>query len=74
MPSRSPMDVTVDKALCASFGRCITAAPDAFTFDDDDQAAPLPPAGELTAEQLAAVVDRCPTRAISVRPAGRGLA
>ena len=58
--------VRVDKALCASFGRCVALAPEAFTFDENDQAEPTAKATNLDAQRLRAVADACPTGAITV--------
>lgn len=66
MPSQPARSVHVDKALCASFGRCVAALPAAFAFDDDDQAVPTEAASELSELQLRDVVEACPTGAISL--------
>ncbi len=64
--------VEVDTALCASFGRCIDLEPDAFRFDDNDQARPTEAAGRLPGRRLRAVIDACPTGAITAHKAERG--
>ncbi|CAL9658058.1 ferredoxin [Streptomyces sp. NPDC057838] len=63
------MQITVDMNLCESHGQCVFAAPELFSFDDDDrlvyEAAPAdaPPGRAETAAAL------CPVRAITVSPA-----
>ncbi len=63
------MQITVDMNLCESHGQCVFAAPEIFSFDDEDylthEAAP-PDALLDKAEKAAAV---CPVRAITVSPA-----
>lgn len=63
------MQITVDMNLCESHGQCVFAAPEIFSFDDDDhlvyEAAPSDALLDK-AEKAAAV---CPVRAITVRPA-----
>ncbi|MEY7980980.1 ferredoxin [Streptomyces pilosus] len=60
------MRITVDMNLCESHGQCVFAAPDLFSFDDEDYLAyDAAPADETRdkAEKAAAV---CPVRAITV--------
>ncbi|MFH8804640.1 ferredoxin [Streptomyces sp. NPDC017936] len=63
------MQITVDMNLCESHGQCVFAAPEIFSFDDDDhlvhEAAPSDALLDK-AEKAAAV---CPVRAITVSPA-----
>ncbi|WP_149180790.1 ferredoxin [Streptomyces sp. TRM49041] len=65
------MQITVDMNLCESHGQCVFAAPEIFSFDDDDylvhDAAPSDALLDK-AEKAAAV---CPVRAIAVSPAAR---
>ena len=60
------MQITVDMKLCESHGQCVFAAPEVFSFDDEDyllyEAAP-DEALRQKAEQAAAA---CPVRAITV--------
>ena len=60
------MRITVDMNLCESHGQCVFAAPDIFSFDDEDylvyDAAPADALRDR-AEKTAAV---CPVRAITV--------
>ncbi|MER6995703.1 ferredoxin [Streptomyces sp. NPDC000410] len=63
------MQITVDMNLCESHGQCVFAAPEIFSFDDEEylvyDAAP-DAALRDKAEKAAAV---CPVRAITVSPA-----
>ncbi|MER7720505.1 ferredoxin [Streptomyces flaveolus] len=63
------MRITVDMNLCESHGQCVFAAPEIFSFDDDDylvyEAAPRDALLDR-AEKAAAV---CPVRAITVSQA-----
>ncbi|MEU0162455.1 ferredoxin [Streptomyces sp. NPDC006261] len=60
------MQITVDLDLCESHGSCVFAAPEIFSFDDDDyllyEAAP-DDGLRAGAEKAAA---SCPVRAITV--------
>jgi ferredoxin len=61
------MLVTVDMNLCESHGQCVFAAPEVFSFDDDDviQYEPVQdPARRAEIERAASV---CPVRAITLR-------
>jgi ferredoxin len=61
--------VHVDADLCEGHGQCVTAAPQVFAMDDDDEQVRVliaePP------EDLRADVERacalCPTRAITIK-------
>jgi len=60
------MQITVDMNLCESHGQCVFAAPEIFSFDDEDylvyEAAPSDALRDK-AEKAAAV---CPVRAITI--------
>ncbi|WP_395571903.1 ferredoxin [Streptomyces sp. BK79] len=60
------MRITVDMNLCDSHGQCVFAAPEIFSFDEDDylvyEAAPR--AALLDRAEKAAAV--CPARAITL--------
>ncbi|WP_225633007.1 ferredoxin [Streptomyces solaniscabiei] len=60
------MRITVDMNLCESHGQCVFAAPEIFSFDDDDylvyESAPRDALLDR-AEKAAAV---CPVRAITL--------
>ncbi|ARF74433.1 ferredoxin [Kitasatospora albolonga] len=63
------MQITVDLNTCESHGSCVFAAPEVFSFDDDDhlQYEAEPDDGlRAVAEKAAA---SCPVRAITVVPA-----
>ncbi|OII68871.1 MULTISPECIES: ferredoxin [unclassified Streptomyces] len=63
------MRITVDRNLCESHGQCVFAAPEVFSFDDDDYLIyDAEPSDELRdkVEKAAAV---CPLRAIAIAPA-----
>ncbi|MFI8194309.1 ferredoxin [Streptomyces sp. NPDC085946] len=63
------MQITVDMNLCESHGQCVFAAPEIFSFDDEDylvyEAAPSD--ALLDKAHKAAAV--CPVRAITLSPA-----
>jgi ferredoxin len=58
--------VAIDKQSCLSSGRCITAAPEAFRFDDDYLAEPTEGAQRLPEDRLRAVARACPGLAIAL--------
>ncbi|MFJ8046277.1 ferredoxin [Kitasatospora sp. NPDC096147] len=63
------MRITVDMKLCESHGQCVFAAPEVFSFDEDDFLRyEGEPSDDLrgVVEQAAAV---CPVRAIDLTPA-----
>ena len=60
------LHVEVIKDDCISSGRCVGAEPEAFAFDDDELADPLPGAGDLDPERLIRVARNCPGQAIVV--------
>jgi ferredoxin len=62
------MRITVDLNRCESHGQCVFAAPDVFSFDDDDYLrydATPPDTLRQNAETAAAT---CPVRAITLSP------
>ncbi|MER7485502.1 ferredoxin [Streptomyces sp. NPDC126497] len=63
------MQIIVDMNLCESHGQCVFAAPEIFSFDDDDHLAheAAPPDALLGKAEKATAV--CPVRAITVSPA-----
>ena len=56
--------VRIDKDCCISSGKCVSDAPDAFGFDDEELADVLPGTSELTDEKLIRLARQCPGRAI----------
>jgi ferredoxin len=58
--------VRVDRESCQSSGRCLTAAPEAFTFDGDRLAETTPGAGRLSLEEAREIARGCPALAIEV--------
>jgi ferredoxin len=68
MESAGQRIVIVDKALCASFGRCVEREPGAFGFDDDEQSVANEEAARLPDDRLHAVTEACPVSAIAVTP------
>ncbi|NYS19029.1 ferredoxin [Streptomyces sp. DSS69] len=63
------MRITVDLDLCESHGSCVFAAPEIFSFDDDDFLLyeATPDEGLREVAEKAAV--SCPVRAITVAAA-----
>jgi ferredoxin len=71
MPDTQPVSsapITVDSAICASFGRCSELEPDAITFDDRDQAVPTAAAEALSEQRIRDLIEICPTGAIRRTP------
>ncbi|MEC3892042.1 MULTISPECIES: ferredoxin [Nocardiopsis] len=60
------MKVHVDMALCASHGRCVFAAPDVFSFDDDEELTYEPSPGADRRAEVEQAVLSCPVRAITL--------
>lgn len=58
--------VEIDKNACQSSGNCVSEAPTAFAFDDDDLGDATPAAGSLARERLIAIARRCPALAIRI--------
>ena len=56
----------IDKRSCASSGRCIEAASEAFGIDSDHLAEVLTGAAELDDERLRTIARACPSLAISL--------
>ena len=58
--------VEVVEDRCISSGRCVGDAPEAFAFDDDELATPLPGAARLDRRRLVELARNCPGEAIVV--------
>ena len=58
--------VRIDKQGCLASGRCVSAAPEAFGWDEDHLADVLPAAASLAREQLVAIARGCPSLSITV--------
>jgi ferredoxin len=67
------MQIRVDPGICQGYSQCNSLLPTLFEIDDDGTARVLTPEvpPELLGE-VAAVVDRCPTGAISLADASSG--
>ncbi|MGW2180324.1 ferredoxin [Streptomyces sp. NPDC001732] len=65
------MQFTVDMNLCESHGQCVFAAPEVFSFDDEDYLVVAPdPDGSLR-DKIEKAASTCPVRAITLAPAAR---
>lgn len=58
----------MDPDRCHGHARCLTFAPDVFTWDDEIDQARVDPGANLVGNQgeVRAAIDNCPERAISV--------
>jgi ferredoxin len=61
-----PYRVSVDKQACMGAGRCVSYAPAAFGFDEDDTSTPLETISTVPDEQILRAAELCPVSAISV--------
>jgi ferredoxin len=57
--------IRVDRDSCQSSGRCVSAAPAVFAFDEDRLAVAGPP-GPLTRDEALEIAHGCPALAIEV--------
>ncbi|WP_331767081.1 ferredoxin [Embleya sp. NBC_00896] len=64
------MRVTVDMNLCESHGQCVFAAPDVFSFDDDDYLVYDATPADAHAEHVRGAAAMCPARAITIAAEG----
>lgn len=60
--------VIVDAEVCIGGGQCEMLEEDVFVLDDDTMISAVSGSGELPRARAELVVDRCPGRAISIRP------
>ena len=58
--------VQIDKQGCLASGRCVSAAPGAFGWDEDHLGDVRPGAGSLSREALVAIARNCPSLSITV--------
>lgn len=56
--------VKIDPDSCISSGTCVADAPEAFGFDQEDIATPLPGVTDLPDERLLRIARNCPSGAI----------
>ncbi len=60
------MRIHVDMNLCESHGQCVFAAPEVFSFDDDDRLVHAATAPDDLLDRVTAAAASCPVRAITV--------
>ncbi|MEU4025424.1 ferredoxin [Streptomyces anulatus] len=60
------MQITVDMDVCASHGNCVFAAPETFSFDDDDYLRYESTPDEALRDRVEKAAASCPVRAITV--------
>ncbi|MEV4950235.1 ferredoxin [Streptomyces sp. NPDC053755] len=60
------MKITVDRDLCDSHGQCVFAAPEVFSFDDDDYLLYTAEPGEDLRDSVLKAAAVCPVRAIRI--------
>lgn len=66
----SSLQVFIDRDECASAGRCVSAAPAVFAFDDDELATVRPDADLPDDDTLVRLARNCPNGAIHLRRDG----
>ncbi len=64
------MQVWIDRDECVSAGRCVSAAPQVFVFDDDELATVRPDAELPDDDALMRLARNCPNGAIHLRRDG----
>ncbi|MEU5851358.1 ferredoxin [Saccharopolyspora shandongensis] len=68
------MEIHVDMALCQSHGQCVFAAPEVFSFDEEDRLVYVTSADEDLRAAVSQAAGACPVRAIhidSTSPVGK---
>lgn len=60
------MRITVDMNLCESHGQCVFAAPEIFSFDDEDYLVYDADPSEALRDKAEKAAVACPVRAITV--------
>ncbi|MEW2067914.1 ferredoxin [Streptomyces sp. NPDC007346] len=63
------MQITVDMDVCESHGQCVFAAPETFSFDDDEYLRYEPEQADALRDRIEKAAASCPVRAITVAPA-----
>lgn len=61
----APLHVVVDRTLCQNHGQCLYAAPEVFSFDDDEELVYDAASPGDQAHHVAAAALACPVRAIT---------
>jgi ferredoxin len=64
--------VSVDKDLCISSGKCVADAPQLFRFDDDDLSEVVPGAPQPADSELLVIARQCPALAVQLRDPDTG--
>jgi ferredoxin len=64
--------VSVDKDVCISSGKCVADVPSLFRFDDDDLAEVVPQAPQPTNDELITIARQCPSLAVVLRNGATG--
>ena len=60
------MEISVDLAKCEKHGQCIIAAPEVFSWDDDDELAWVEAPDDALYQDVIEAADVCPVQAIVV--------
>ncbi|GGT47911.1 ferredoxin [Streptomyces kurssanovii] len=60
------MKITVDMSLCESHGQCVFAAPEVFSFDEDDHLVHDAEPDDALRAKVVDAVAVCPVRAIGI--------
>jgi ferredoxin len=60
------MRITVDMNLCESHGQCVFAAPEIFSFDEDDHLVYEPTPSDTLRDKAEHAAAACPVRAVTV--------
>ncbi|GGY85731.1 ferredoxin [Streptomyces nitrosporeus] len=63
------MRVAVDMKLCESHGQCVFAAPQVFSFDDEEYLVYEPEPDDALRDRVEKAAAACPVRAITLGPA-----
>ena len=66
MSDDETVELRVDADRCIGVGQCELLEPDVFLLDDDDGISTLVGTQRLPRERAEAVIDRCPSGAISI--------